>query len=103
MASRKQNPTSRLPDFSRMSDEEIAAFWDSHSTADYWDQMAPVDEPVFLATSPKKAVSIRLPEAMTVRLKQVAREKGIGYQPLIRMWLLEKLAEEGRERAKKNQ
>ena len=56
--------------------------------------MEPVSEPLVFATSPKKAISIRLPEAMTIKLKQIAREKGIGYQPLIRMWLLERLSQE---------
>lgn len=85
-----------LPNFSRMSDAEIADFWQSHDSADYWDQMEPVSEPLVFATSPKKSISIRLPEAMTIKLKQIARQKGIGYQPLIRMWLLERLAEETR-------
>jgi predicted DNA binding CopG/RHH family protein len=33
-------------------------------------------------------------QTSSIKLKQIAREKGIGYQPLIRMWLLEKLTEE---------
>lgn len=84
----------KLPDFSRMSDEDIADFWETHDSADFWDQMEPVSEPLVFATSPKKSISIRLPEAMTIKLKLIAREKGIGYQPLIRMWLLERLTQE---------
>jgi len=29
----------KLPDFSKMTLEEIARFWDEHDSADYWDQM----------------------------------------------------------------
>lgn len=98
MKSAAKGKAGDLPDFSRMSDEEIARFWDTHDSADFWDQLEPVDEPIVFATSPKKSISIRLPEAMTVKLKQIARQKGIGYQPLIRMWLLERLAEETKKR-----
>lgn len=98
MKSAAKRKAGDLPDFSRMSDEEITRFWDTHDSADFWDQLEPVDEPIVFATSPKKSISIRLPEAMTVKLKQIARQKGIGYQPLIRMWLLERLAEETKKR-----
>ena len=29
----------KLPDFSKMTMEEIASFWDEHDSTDYWDQM----------------------------------------------------------------
>jgi len=97
MNNSKKKIVNELPDFSRMSDDEIANFWDTHDSADYWNQMKPVSEPLVFATSPKKSISIRLPEAMTIKLKQIAREKGIGYQPLIRMWLLERLTDESKK------
>jgi len=96
----KRRSSGKLPDFSSMTDAEVAEFWDTHDSADYWDQLEQIDEPVLIATSPKKAISIRLPEAMTVKLKQIARKKGIGYQPLIRMWLLERLVQELQEEPK---
>ena len=33
---------SKLPDFSKMTLEEEAEFWDTHSVADYWDELGPV-------------------------------------------------------------
>jgi hypothetical protein len=31
----KRKGKERLPDFDRMTDEEVAHFWDTHSFADY--------------------------------------------------------------------
>jgi predicted DNA binding CopG/RHH family protein len=42
----------------------------------------------------KKQISLRLdPEAID-KLKAIARRKGIGYQTLIRMWVMERLIQE---------
>lgn len=32
----------RLPDFEKMTLDEIAEFWATHDSADYWDQMEDV-------------------------------------------------------------
>jgi hypothetical protein len=32
----------KLPDFRKMTLEEEANFWDTHSVADYWDELGPV-------------------------------------------------------------
>ena|SRR3989338_4499431 len=38
-----------------------------------------------------KPISIRLPVRVIDKLKQLALQKGIGYQALIRMWVTEKI------------
>ncbi len=38
-----------------------------------------------------KPINIRLPLRVINRLKQVAIEKGIAYQTLIRLWIVERL------------
>ncbi len=40
-----------------------------------------------------KPINIRLPLRIINRLKQVAIEKGIAYQTLIRLWIVERLKE----------
>jgi len=40
-----------------------------------------------------RAVAVWLDEGDITRLKEIAREKGIGHTTLIRMWLREKLQE----------
>lgn len=72
--------------------EEEATFWETHSVADYWNQMEPVE--VKAERQRKKLISIRLDPVYLEQIKQVANRKGIPYQSLIQMWLVEKLAEQ---------
>lgn len=84
-----------LPDFSRMGEQEIAAFWEEHEVLDYWELIEPTREDQ--ATGPKRAISIRMDEPTLAELKRVASRKGIGYQTLMRIWIKERLAKESRE------
>lgn len=90
------------PDFERMSDEEFARFWETHSFADFWDEFELVREPVFVRR-PKKVVSLRLERELLDLLEMLAREKGLGYTALIRMWIMERLRQELAERQRKEE
>jgi predicted DNA binding CopG/RHH family protein len=69
--------------------------------SDWWDQLSleeiiamsePDDDDVkFVDARPKKAISLRLTESLIDRGKDAAKEMGIGYQTLFRMWLMEGL------------
>lgn len=80
----------QLPDFDKMNLEEIAEFWDTHDSADYWDQMEDVTGEVTVK-GPTEIVSIRLPESDLKQIKRMAEEQGLGHTTLIRMWIREKL------------
>ena len=80
----------QLPDFDKMSLEEIAEFWDTHDSADYWDQMEDVTDEV-IVRRPTAIVSIRIPEGELKQIKRLAQEQGLGHTTLIRMWIREKL------------
>jgi len=67
---------------------------DSDSPELVMKSLTPYEERLAYSSSHKKTISIRLPEYLTLKLKEIARRKGIGYQPLIRMWLIERLEEE---------
>ena len=82
-----------LPDFSKMTEDEIADFWDTHSFVDYWDQLEDVDEE-FVDKRPMRSISMRIDEKTLKDLKKVAKEKGLGYQTLIRFWVKEMLRKE---------
>ena len=43
----------------------------------------------------KQQISLRLEPAVIVQLKKVARTKGVGYQTLILMWVMERLEQVG--------
>lgn len=78
---------------SRMSVEELADYFDSHSTAHM--PLEPAEE-VEIERSELEQVSMRLPAQDLAELRQQASEKGIGYTTLIRMILREHLREPAR-------
>lgn len=65
-------------------------YWDNLSLEELIEMSEPVDwKPV--DARPKKQISLRLTESLIQRGKEVAAEKGIGYQTLVRMWIIEGL------------
>ena len=85
----------KIPEFKTVLEE--SDFWDTHDATDYFDETVEVAV-IFVDARPKKIpVSMRLDRAMVSKLKAIARQQGIGYQTLIRMWLLERLAAQAGE------
>jgi hypothetical protein len=75
-----------LPRFSSV--EEEAAFWDTHSSADYeWEVLE-----LEIAPALEHVLSVRLDQQTFHKLSAIARKKGIGVSTLARMWVLECLA-----------
>lgn len=69
---------------------EESDYWDNSSVEELWETSEPVDEKLIDAR-PKKAVSLRLTESLINDAKKAAKEMGIGYQTLFRMWLMDGL------------
>ena len=69
--------------------EQIAQFWDTHSSADYWHDMEDAD--LEIERRPLKSVTLKLSEQDIKKLRRIAEEQGIGHTTLIRMWVKEKL------------
>jgi predicted DNA binding CopG/RHH family protein len=69
---------------------EESDYWDSLSLEELWETSEPVEEKLIDAR-PKKAVSLRLTESLIADAKQAAKEIGIGYQTLFRVWLMDGL------------
>lgn len=69
---------------------EESDYWDSISVEELFKTSEPVEEKLVDAR-PKKAVSLRLTESLISDAKKAAKEMGIGYQTLFRMWLMEGL------------
>jgi hypothetical protein len=79
-----------VPEF--RSREEEAAFWDTHSLADYWDEFTPVK--VRFAKNLSEPLTVRLDPETLAELRSRAKAKGVGPTTLARMWLLEHLQQE---------
>jgi predicted DNA binding CopG/RHH family protein len=82
----------KLPEFK--SEQEEAEFWATHDSTEFLDNTEPVDVTFVDARPPKKQISLRLDAETIDALKVVARRKGLGYQTLIRVWVMERLAQE---------
>ena len=82
----------RLPDFEKMTLDEIANFWDTHNVTDYEDETEDV-EIVFELNKPRtESLVLRIQRDIKERLEKVARSKGLYMSTLARMWLMEKLS-----------
>ena len=84
----------KLPEFA--SEQEEAEFWDKHDSTEFLDGTEPVEITFVNARPPKKQISLRLDKDIIDQLKTIATGKGIGYQTMIRMWVMERLREETR-------
>jgi hypothetical protein len=89
MPKKKSLKPARIPAFATV--EEEAAFWDTHSTADYEHEFRPVR--ARFAKRLSEGVTIRLDAETLEQLRTMAHERGIGPTTLIRMWVLERLKE----------
>lgn len=83
----------KFPDFDEMTYEAEAKWWDTHSFADFWDDLEDV-EVVFDLKKPRdETLVVRLQKELKDRLELVARNRGLNISTLARMWLVEKLRE----------
>lgn len=82
----------KLPEFA--TEQEEAEFWDTHDSTEFLDETEPVAVEFEDARPPKKQISLRIDPLAINRLKAIAAQKGVGYQTLIRMWVMERLTQE---------
>ena len=81
----------RVPEFATR--EEEAEFWDTHDITDYLDELKPVQ--VRFSKRLTTGITVRLTPEALVKMKLLARQKGVGPSTLARMWILERLEQSG--------
>lgn len=82
----------QIPDFK--NEDEEREFWATHDVTDYFD-MEKAEMAIFPnLKSSSRRISIRLPETLIYRLKQIANSKDVPYQSLMKIFLAEKVKEE---------
>lgn len=75
-----------LPEISRSRTiEEMAEFWDTHDTADYWDQFEEVE--INVTMKPRHRVVIE--EDTYARVAEESRRRGMQPETLINLWVAE--------------
>lgn len=87
----QQRPPSRIPEFA--SREEEAEFWDTHDVTDYLDELRPVRVRPMPGLS--AGMTVRLDPDDREALGRIATQRGIGPSTLVRMWIKERLRDEG--------
>lgn len=93
----------KIPHFK--SEEEEAEFWATHSVVDYLEETEPehleldpeLQRKIRERVARKKRVTLRLDPEQIQAAKAIAKEKGLPYQTLVRMWIVEGIK---REKAK---
>jgi predicted DNA binding CopG/RHH family protein len=100
----KKNKTQKIttknqfPDFDKMTYEEEANWWDTHSVAGVWEELEDInlkfeksafDIPPNLDLT--SAINVRVDPSDHKKLKKIAMRKGLGVATLIRMWIRENI------------
>jgi len=80
-----------FPKFNNLEDE--AAFWDTHSFADYWDSLAPTSIGYASKPDKKEIMTIRIDPSLKRQIEKMARSYSLSPSSLIRMWLVDRVRE----------
>jgi len=80
-----------IPEFETLDD--IAEFWDTHSTADYDDLTHEVHFDVKLRKRSEPAQIVALVPELSETLQALARARGVSLETLVNVWLTEKVLE----------
>jgi hypothetical protein len=81
----------RIPAFQNV--EEEAMFWDTHSVVDFPDELQPTS--IRVSTRLSAPLTVRLDPVDRAEITRRAKEQGIGPSTLIRIWVKERLRQEG--------
>jgi len=82
----------KIPKFA--NEQEEAEFWATHDATEFLQDTQPVDMTFTDARPRKTQIAIRFDPNTLRELRAVAQRKGVGYQTLIRMWVMERLTQE---------
>ncbi len=84
-----------IPEFE--NEDEEREFWATHDSSEYVD-WGKAQRAVFPNLKPStRAISLRLPEAMLAELRQLANQRDVPYQSLIKVFLRERIDMEYRK------
>jgi predicted DNA binding CopG/RHH family protein len=83
----------KIPKFKDVKD--MAEFWDSHSSSDYWETMEESGDTFSKPTL--KPLCIKMDPNMLQKIKALSRRKGLTYNAYIRLLISQGLENELRE------
>jgi len=82
----------KIPDFKDL--EEETKFWDTHDSTEYvdWSQAKKTVFPNLKSST--ESISLRLPSSLLARIKELANEKDVPYQSLMKVYLSDQVKRE---------
>nr|MBI5456089.1 BrnA antitoxin family protein [Candidatus Levybacteria bacterium] len=75
------------------NEDEERDFWATHDATDYFDQFKPVEFDLSELKFSTETISLRLPQYLLARIKELANKKDVPYQSLMKIFLAEKVEE----------
>ncbi|MDO8671779.1 MAG: CopG family antitoxin [Dehalococcoidia bacterium] len=85
----------RLPKFK--NEPDLAELFETHDSTEYFEEMTEETAPIEMIRPRKQQIAIRLDPSTIDMAKQIARNKGIGYQTLMRTWINEAIESESKK------
>lgn len=82
----------KIPNFN--NEQEEAEFWKTHDSIEYvdWSQAKKTVFPNLKPTT--EAISLRLPASLLARIKELANQKDVPYQSLMKVYLSDQVKRE---------
>lgn len=76
------------------TEDEEREFWSTHDSTDYID-WSKAEQVIFPNLRPStESISLRLPQYLLARIKELANSKDVPYQSLMKMFLAERVKQE---------
>lgn len=75
------------------NEDEERDFWATHNTTEYFDTSKPVELDLTNLKPSTETISLRLPQYLLARIKELANFKDVPYQSLMKIFLAEKVEE----------
>jgi len=79
------------------NEDEEREYWATHSAAEYIESAPAVEIEVQKPRRKKKQIGFRMYPEHLEALKKLAESKGLPYQVMMQMWIVERLTEEAPE------
>ena len=76
------------------NEDEERDFWDRVDVSDYFDMDHPVELDLSRLKPSTESISLRLPQYLLFRIKELANAKDVPYQSLIKIFLAERVKQE---------
>ncbi len=87
----KKNKFKAIPRFK--NEDEERDFWATADSTEYFDYSKPVEFDLSKLKFSTETISLRLPQYLLARIKELANKKDVPYQSLMKIFLAEKVEE----------